>query len=60
MEGKFTNFVLENLRDLISEIENAQEPSNGALREAITAELRLQYDRANKRPGYLQYTDYRP
>jgi len=50
MESGFKDFVLEHLRDLISDLETAQEPSNGALYEVVAHELRVQYDREQGLP----------
>jgi len=51
MESGFTDFVLDELRQLISEIENVQEPSNVVLDETVKRELRIQYDRQQRRFG---------
>lgn len=44
MESGFTDFVLEELRTLIEEINAAQQPSNLSLYENILRQLRPQYD----------------
>lgn len=56
MESGFTDYVLYELRTLIEELNNAQQPSNLPLFEVITARLRAEYER----PGYTQYTGFRP
>ena len=45
MESSFTDFMLDELKTLVSEIENAQQPSNQALYERICRDLRQDYDR---------------
>lgn len=48
MEGKFYNYVLEELRTLISDLEAGLQPSNIVLHEVVVSRLRTAYDRQLK------------
>lgn len=47
MDGKFSNFAIEELETLLSDMKAGLQPSNIVLSEVVTRELRRQYDRAN-------------
>lgn len=44
MNGSFMDFVIDELRVLLAEIEAGQEPTNITLYEKVVAELRTQYE----------------
>lgn len=48
MDGKFTDFVIRELRELLSDMEAGLAPANIVLSEQITAELRKQYERQGR------------
>lgn len=45
MDGKFSSYVIAELRELLSDMEAGLQPSNIVLSEIVTQELRKQYER---------------
>lgn len=48
MDPKFPSFMMDQLKELISELEHALQPSNGVLYEVLVTELRRQYDKQQR------------
>lgn len=45
MNGKFTSFMIDELRRLLSELEGAKQPVNEELSKVVIRVLRFQYDK---------------
>ena len=48
MDPRFPNFMIDELKELVSDLENALQPSNGVLYETVTIELRRQYEKQHR------------
>lgn len=48
MDGKFTSFMINELRRLLSELEGAKQPVNEDLSNAVIKTLRAQYEENDK------------
>lgn len=51
MDPHFPNFVIAELKTLLSEIEDAKQPSNSALHEAVIECLRKRWAKLASEPG---------
>jgi hypothetical protein len=49
MDPKFPSFMLAELKELVADLENGLQPSNGVLHETVVSELRRQYDKQRYR-----------
>lgn len=48
MDPRFPNFMINQLRALVGQIEDAKEPENAALYKAVMQALRPQYEELKK------------